>query len=85
MYPKNRYAADAKYATTGDLLKFAHALFAGRLIAPETLQQMIKPGLDEYSDGLWSYQLTAKGAKHSVIKRPGLIMDAQARPPKRGS
>ncbi|WP_201313079.1 serine hydrolase domain-containing protein [Dyella sp. EPa41] len=78
VYPENWYAAGAMYATTGDLLKFAHALFNGRLIAPDTLQQMIKPGLDEYGDGLWSYQLTAKGTKHPVIKRPGLIMGTQA-------
>ena len=78
VYPENWYAAGAMYSTTGDLLKFADALFGGRLIAPETLRQMIKPGLDEYGDGLWSYQLTAKGAKHPVVKRPGLIMGAQA-------
>lgn len=78
VYPENWYAAGAMYSTTGDLVKFAHALFAGRLIAPATLERMIKPGLDEYGDGLWSYQLTAKGAKHPVIKRPGLIMGTQA-------
>ncbi|WP_109126438.1 serine hydrolase domain-containing protein [Dyella sp. C11] len=77
-YPENWYAAGAMYSTTGDLLKFADALFNGRLIAPATLQQMIKPGLDEYGDGMWSYQLTANGTKHPVIKRPGLIMGAQA-------
>ena len=78
VYPENWYAAGAMYSTIDDLRKFADALFDGRLIAPATLQQMIKPGLDEYGDGLWSYQLTAKGAKHPVIKRPGLIMGAQA-------
>lgn len=78
VYPENWYAAGAMYSTTGDLLKFADALFDGKLIATDTLQQMIKPGLDEYGDGLWSYQLTAKGTKHPVIKRPGLIMGAQA-------
>jgi CubicO group peptidase (beta-lactamase class C family) len=78
VYPENWYAAGAMYSTTSDLLTFADALLDGRLIAPATLQQMIKPGLDEYGDGLWSYQLTAKGGKHPVIKRPGLIMGAQA-------
>jgi CubicO group peptidase (beta-lactamase class C family) len=78
VYPENWYAAGAMYSTTGDLLKFADALFGGRLIAPDTLGQMIKPGLDEYGDGVWSYQLAAKGAKHPVIKRPGLIMGTQA-------
>ena len=78
VYPENWYAAGAMYSTTGDLLKFADALFDGKLIAPDTLQQMIKPGLDEYGDGLWSYSLAAKGANHPVIKRPGLIMGAQA-------
>lgn len=78
VYPENWYAAGSMYSTTGDLLKFAQALFHGRLIAPDTLQQMIRPGLDDYGDGLWSYPLTAKGAKHPVVKRPGLIMGAQA-------
>lgn len=78
VYPENWYAAGAMYSTTGDLLKFANALFDGRLIAPETLQQLIAPGLDEYGDGVWSYQLTANGTRHPVIKRPGLIMGAQA-------
>ncbi|QNJ99823.1 serine hydrolase domain-containing protein [Dyella telluris] len=78
VYPENWYAAGAMYSTTGDLLKFAQALFNGKLIAPETLQAMIRPGLDEYGDGLWSYQLTAGGARHPVIKRPGSIMGAQA-------
>ncbi|PXV60295.1 CubicO group peptidase, beta-lactamase class C family [Dyella jiangningensis] len=78
VYPENWYAAGAMYSTTGDLLKFAHALFGGQLIAPATLDRMIKPGLDEYGDGLWSYQLTVKGVRHPVIKRPGLIMGTQA-------
>lgn len=77
-YPENWYAAGAMYATTDDLLKFANALFNGRLIAPATVQQLIRPGLDEYGDGLWSYSLNAKGVKHPVVKRPGLIMGAQA-------
>lgn len=77
-YPENWYAAGAMYSTTGDLLKFANALFHGRLIAPDTLRAMIKPGLDDYGDGLWSYTLTVNGIKHPVIKRPGLIMGAQA-------
>ncbi|MDR3447969.1 MULTISPECIES: serine hydrolase domain-containing protein [unclassified Dyella] len=78
VYPENWYAAGAMYSTTGDLLKFADALFGARLIAPDTLKQMIKPGLDDYGDGLWSYVISAKGAKHPVVKRPGLIMGAQA-------
>jgi D-alanyl-D-alanine carboxypeptidase len=78
VYPENWYAAGAMYSTTGDLLKFADALFAGRLLAPDTLQQLIKPGLDDYGDGLWSYDITVNGVKHPVIKRPGLIMGAQA-------
>ena len=78
VYPENWYAAGAMYSTTDDLLKFSKALFAGRLIAPATVQQMIRPGLDEYGDGVWSYQLTAKGTTHPVIKRPGLIMGTQA-------
>jgi hypothetical protein len=41
---------------------------------------MIKPEVDDYGDGLWPSQLTAKGAKHPVIKWPELIMGALVSP-----
>lgn len=78
VYPENWYAAGAMYSTTGDLLTFADALFGAKLIVPATLKRMLKPGLDDYGDGLWSYDITVLGTKHPVIKRPGLIMGAQA-------
>ena len=78
VYPENWYAAGAMYATTDDLMKFADALFGYRLIASDALKKMIEPGLDEYGDGMWSYTITANGVPHAVIKRPGLIMGAQA-------
>lgn len=77
VYPENWYAAGAMYSTTGDLMKFSDALFGLKLIKQATLDRMIKPGLDDYGYGLWSYETTLKGKKHPVVKRPGAIMGAQ--------
>ena len=77
-YPENWYAAGAMYSTTNDLMKFSNALFALKLIEQATLDLMIKPGLDDYGYGLWSYATTLKGKKHPVVKRPGSIMGAQS-------
>src|ERR1700733_4632134 len=77
-YPENWYAAGAMYSTTDDLMKFSNALFGLKLIKQATLDLMIKPGLDDYGYGLWSYATTLKGKKHPVVKRPGSIMGAQS-------
>ena len=78
VYPENWYAAGAMYSTTSDLMKFSDALFGLKLIKQATLDLMIKPGLDDYGYGLWSYDTTMKGRKHPVVKRPGAIMGAQS-------
>jgi CubicO group peptidase (beta-lactamase class C family) len=77
VYPENWYAAGAMYSTADDLLKFSNALFGLKLIRQATLDRMIKPGLDDYGYGLWSYETSIKGKKHPVVKRPGSIMGAQ--------
>ncbi|MBB6189096.1 serine hydrolase domain-containing protein [Rhodanobacter sp. MP7CTX1] len=77
-YPENWYAAGAMYSTTNDLMKFSNALFGLKLIKQATLDLLIKPGLDDYGYGLWSYDTTLKGKKHPVVKRPGAIMGAQS-------
>jgi hypothetical protein len=38
---------------------------------------MVKPGLDDYGYGLWSYETNVNGKKYRVVKRPGQIMGAQ--------
>lgn len=77
-YPENWYAAGGMYSTTGDLARFADALFDGRLLKPATLKRMLQPGLDDYGYGVWSYSAEIGGRKHRVVKRPGQIMGAQS-------
>jgi CubicO group peptidase (beta-lactamase class C family) len=77
-YPENWYAAGAMYSTTADLAKFSDALFGGKLLKAATLERMLKPGLDGYGYGLWSYETEVAGRKHRVAKRPGQIMGAQS-------
>lgn len=77
-YPENWYAAGAMYSTCGDLLKFADALFGGRIISADSLSLMTSPGLDNYGYGVWSYEKEVDGRKYRVVKRPGQIMGAQS-------
>ena len=78
VYFENWDAAGAMYATPNDVATFAEALFGGRLLRPASLQRMLKPGLDDYGYGLWSYSFTRNGRSHRVAKRPGSIMGANA-------
>lgn len=78
VYPENWYAAGALYSTPADVLAFSDALFGGRLIKPDTLARMTKPGLDDYGYGVWSFDTTIGGKPYHVVKRPGRIMGAQA-------
>lgn len=77
VYPENWYAAGGMYSNARDLLSFANALFAGRLIRPDTLARMTTPGMDDYGYGAWSYETRIGGRKTRVFKRPGQIMGAQ--------
>ena len=70
--------AGALYSSAGDLLRFANALFGGRLIGRPMLDQMTTPGLDRYGLGLWVYDTKAGGVMHRVAKRPGHIMGTQS-------
>lgn len=78
VYPENWYAAGAMYSTTADLATFSRALFGGRLLGRDSLERLLRPGLDDYGYGLWSYQTRLGGAPRQVAKRPGRIMGAQA-------
>lgn len=76
-YPENWYASGAMYSTADDLLRFANALFGGKLLSADSMTQLLKPGLDEYGLGLWVYETKANGRAYRVAKRPGRIMGAQ--------
>lgn len=78
VYFENWYAAGALYSTARDLAAFADALYGGRLLKPASLALMLKPGLDDYGYGLWSYSFKRDGKTYRVAKRPGSIMGANA-------
>lgn len=77
-YIENWYAAGALYSTANDILRFSNALFGLKLIQRATLALMIKSGLDDYGYGVWRYEFRFNNRTHTVIKRPGRIMGAQA-------
>lgn len=78
VYFENWYAAGAAYSTTPDLLKFVDALYGGKLLKPESLDQMLKPGLDGYGFGVWIGEADFGGKQYSAVNRPGRIMGANA-------
>ena len=79
VYWSNWYAAGAMYSTAGDILKFANALFNGKLLKQETLNQMFTSGLGEYGFGVWVYKdYKINDTMYTIVKRPGSIMGAQA-------
>ena len=77
-YWENSDAAGGLYSDADDLARFADALYGGRLLRPEQLARLLRPGLDDYGYGLWSYSITRGGRAHRVAKRPGSIMGANA-------
>ena len=78
VYHENAYAAAGMYSSPDDLLVFADALYGGKLLKPETLDKLLKPGLDDYGYGLWSYTFKRNGKEFRVAKRPGSVMGANA-------
>lgn len=78
VYIENWYAAGAMYSTANDVLKFSNALFGSKLLKQETLALMLKPGLDDYGYGVWTYESKFSNKKHTIVKRPGRIMGAQS-------
>lgn len=78
VYYENWWAAGGLVSSAPDLLKFADALYGGRLIGPAMLERMLAPGLDDYGYGLWSYSFRRAGRTYRVAKRPGSIMGANA-------
>lgn len=76
IYWENADAAGSLYSTTGDLARFADAVFAGSLISEAAGRELLTPALDEYGLGLWSYSFERNGRTYRVAKRPGSIMGA---------
>ncbi|UHQ24606.1 beta-lactamase family protein [Lysobacter sp. 5GHs7-4] len=77
-YPENWYAAGAMYSSAQDLARFAEALYGGRLLSADSLARMLRPGLDDYGYGLWSYTMKFGERTYRVVKRPGQIMGARS-------
>jgi len=46
------WSAGAIYSTTGDLLKWEHALFGGKILSPDSLKLMTTPGKGGYGLGV---------------------------------
>jgi CubicO group peptidase (beta-lactamase class C family) len=78
VYWENWDAAGGMYSTVDDLARFADALYGGRLVRADLLARLLRPGLDDYGYGLWSYSVTRGGHAYRVAKRPGSIMGANS-------
>jgi CubicO group peptidase (beta-lactamase class C family) len=76
VYFENWFAAGSMYSTAADLARFAGALYRGRLLRAETLERLLRPGLDDYGYGLWIGSQDIGGTKHRFAQRPGSIMGA---------
>ena len=78
VYWENWGASGGLWSTADDLARFADALYGGRLLRPAMMARLLRPGLDDYGYGLWSYSVTRQGRAHRVAKRPGSIMGANS-------
>ena len=78
VYIENWYSAGAMFSTCSDLQKFSRALYSGKLLNQESMDAMLKPGLDQYGFGLWIYQQEINKHQYRVYKRPGDIMGSKA-------
>jgi CubicO group peptidase (beta-lactamase class C family) len=47
------WAAGSIYSTTGDLLKWEHGLFGGKVLSADSLKQMTTPGKGDYGLGVF--------------------------------
>jgi len=77
VYIENWYSSGSMYSTAGDLLRFSNAFFGLKMVNKETLDLIIKPGLDNYGFGVWINEYEIKNKKYTAVKRPGSIMGAQ--------
>lgn len=78
VYPENWYSAGAMYSTSSDLLVFSRALFQGKLLKPESLDLMLKPGLNDYGFSIWVGFPEFGGKHYRALNRPGGVMGANS-------
>lgn len=78
VYIENWYSAGAMFSTCADLQKFSRALYSGKLLTQESMDQLLMPGLDQYGFGLWVYDQEVNDRPYKVYKRPGEIMGSNA-------
>lgn len=78
MYYENWYAAGSMFSTAADLQKFADALYGGKLLKPDSLARMLKPGLDDYGYGVWITAREVAGKPDRVVDRFGSILGANS-------
>ncbi len=73
---ENFYAAGAMYGTVGDLLKFDQALYSGKLLHPETIDQMYTshPELGYVAYGSWVYDYYFLPSSPRLVERRGGIL-----------
>jgi D-alanyl-D-alanine carboxypeptidase len=76
VYIENWFAAGGMYSTTADLMKFANALYGGKLLSAASLDLMLTPRLDGYGFGVWIGKPTFGGKTYRNINRPGGVMGA---------
>jgi CubicO group peptidase (beta-lactamase class C family) len=77
VYIENWYSAGAMFSTCADLQKFSRALYSGKLLKQESMEQLLVPGLDQYGFGIWVYDQEVKNRQYKVYKRPGDIMGSR--------
>jgi CubicO group peptidase (beta-lactamase class C family) len=67
------WAAGAIYSTTGDLLKWEHGLFGGKVLSAASLNAMTTPGLGDYEGGYGLGVFIAKKGMLKVVEHGGGI------------
>lgn len=79
IYTENYYAAGGLYATADDLLRFANALYDGKLVNAQSLEAIMQPYLENYGLGIWVYDLKVKDGKLRMAERQGAIWGTRTR------
>lgn len=78
LYMEDFSAAGAMYSCTSDLIKFNNAVFTFKLLKKETVDQLLKPGLDNYGYSAWIRDTQGENIKYKRMERYGRIAGANA-------
>lgn len=82
-YGENYGASGNMYSTVWDLNKFSEALYTGKLITMDSLNQLLQTvegvkDYDNYASGLWSFSFPVENEKkHHGASRPGNIWGSE--------